>query len=93
MASLAWKSNPAWRESGRQVKVGPLDGRLMLFVVLLLLFPSLILLGITFSAILFFYSLQYIGYTLPNAFRKIAVVIAGKRRSGVHYWRQHKFRY
>lgn len=88
-----WKQHTVWRECGRQVKVGPLDGRLMLFVVLLLLFPSKFLFLLTIAAMLFFYGLEYIGYTLPNAFRKIFVVLAGKRRNGVHYWRQGKFRY
>lgn len=93
MASLIWKQLPQWRETGRQVKVGPLDGRLMLFFVVLLLFPSFMLLGLCFVAVIFFYGLEYIGYTLPNAFRKISVLIAGKKRNGVHYWRQNKFRY
>lgn len=88
-----WMGNTQWRETGRQVKVGPLDGRLMLFIVLLMLFPSMILLYLTLAAMGFFYGLEYIGYTLPNAFRKCMVFIAGKHRNGVHYWRQHKFKY
>ena len=91
--SVVWKEYPGWRETGRQVKVGPLDGRLMLFFVLLLLFPSFMLLYIALTAMLFFYVLEYIGYTLPNAFRKIMTIIAGRKRNGVHYWRQNKFRY
>lgn len=92
MSGPVWMQNTSWRETGRQVKVGPLDGRLMSFVVLLMLFPSYILLGLTLGAMSFFYALEYIGYTLPNAFRKIGVILAGKRRNGVHYWRQSKFR-
>jgi hypothetical protein len=88
-----WMQNTTWRESGRQVKVGPLDGRLMLFVILFFLFPSKILLGCTLAAMAFFYALQYRGYTLPNALRYGKVKIAGKNRNGVHYWRQNKFRY
>ncbi len=93
METPIWMENTQWRDSGRQVKVGPLDGRLMLFIVLLMLFPSYTLLIMTLSAMAFFYGLEYIGYTLPNAFRKIKVLIAGKQRDGVHYWRKHKFRY
>jgi hypothetical protein len=92
MSNPIWLENTQWRETGRQVKVGPLDGRLMIFVVLLMLFPSKILFAITISAILFFYGLEYIGYTLPNAYRKLSVIIAGKKRNGVHYWRQGKFK-
>ena len=64
-----WMVHTQWRDTGRQVKVGPLDGRLMLFIVLLMLFPSMILFFITLGAMAFFYGLQYIGYTLPNAVR------------------------
>lgn len=88
----AWMQDTSWRESGRQVKVGPLDGRLMLFVVLFFLFPSKILLSITLAIIAFFYLIEYKGYTFPNALRYGKVLIAGKKRNGVHYWRQHKFR-
>jgi len=93
MSSPIWLQNTSWRETGRQVKVGPLDGRLMLFVVLLMLFPSKTLLILTFIVSAFFYGLEYIGYTLPNAYRKITAVLAGKKRNGVHYWRQNKFRF
>jgi hypothetical protein len=91
MSNPIWQSNTNWRETGRQVRFGPLDGRLMIFVILLMLFPGKILLGITLLAIVFFYGLEYIGYTLPNAYRKMSVVIAGKKRRGVHYWRKTQF--
>lgn len=93
METPIWMQHTAWRESGRQVKVGPLDGRLMLFIVLTLLFPSLTLLIITILVISFFYALDYIGYTLPNAYRKLSVLISGKKRNGTHYWRQNSFRF
>jgi len=86
-------SETRWRETGRQVKVGPLDARLMIFVLLLALFPSMFLLGLVVAAILFFYVLEYIGYTMANAIRKMHLLIAGKKRSAIHYWRQNKFRY
>lgn len=91
--SLIWMENTRWRESGRQVKVGPLDGRLMIFIVIFFLSPSFFLLYLAIAAMLFFYALEYMGYTLPNALRKLGVLCSGKRKNGVHYWRQHKFRY
>jgi hypothetical protein len=93
MSNPVWMQITNWRETGRQVKVGPLDGRLMIFVVLLMLFPGIILLILTLSAMGFFYVLEYMGYTLPNAYRKLSTLISGKKRNGVHYWRQHKFRF
>lgn len=91
--SLEWASTTIYRETGRQVKVGPLDGRLMLFVILLVLFPSMFLLYCWLASMAFFIYLDYIGYTLPNAKRKIQVIIAGKKRYATHYWRQKRFRY
>lgn len=93
VASPIWMQDTKWRETGRQVKVGPLDGRLMIFVVILPMFPSMYLLMLTIAAMLFFYALEYVGYTMPNALRKIHTVIAGKKRAAIHYWRQNKFRY
>ena len=93
VAQPIWMQITNWRESGRQVRFGPLDGRLSVFLVLVLLFPGKILFLLSIVAMIFFYYLEYKGYTLPNAYRKIKVEIAGKKRNGVHYWRQNKFRY
>lgn len=90
---MLYLQDTRWRDTGRQVKVGPLDGRLMLSVVLFLLFPSFNLFYFLISSMLFFYGLQYMGYTLPNAIRKFKTIIAGKHRNGVHYWRQHRFKF
>ena len=92
MTSPIWMQY-TWRDTGRQVKVGPLDGRLMVFFVLWIMFPSFLLFSIALLSVVFFYILDYMGYTLPNAIRKVSVALAGKKRNGVHYWRQSKFRY
>ena len=88
-----WMTNTQWRETGRHIKIGPLDGRLIIFIVLWLLFPSKFLFILIILAITFFYGLEYIGYTLPNAIRRFKVLVSGKHKNGVHYWRQHKFKY
>jgi hypothetical protein len=88
-----WMQNTSWRESGRTVKLGPFDGRLTLFFALLLFLPGYYTLLICFFGIGIFYALEYKGYTLPNAYRKIRSLIAGKKRHGVHYWRKNQFRY
>lgn len=91
--SPIWMNYTVWRESGRQVRFGPLDGRLSVFIVIIMLFPSKYMLAVLLAVMVFFYYLEYIGYTLPNAFRKIKMEISGKKKNGVHYWRQNKFRY
>lgn len=86
-----WMQNTNWRESGRSVRVGPFDGRLMVFIIIWIFFPSWFLFYLAVTAIVFFYGLEYFGYTLPNAWRKISVYISGNKKNGVHYWRQKKF--
>ena len=88
-----WMINTQWRDSGRMVVVGPFDGRLMLFLVLFFLSPGKITFGLCVFSIAFFYLLQYMGYTLPNAYRKLRVLLSGKRKNGVHYWRQRRFNF
>lgn len=90
---LPWMATTIYRDTGRTVKVGPLDGRLMIFVILLALFPSMLLFYLWIASMAFFWYLDYKGYTLPNAVRRIKVLIAGKKRFATHYWRQKKFRY
>lgn len=89
--SPVWLQNTSWRESGRSVKVGPLDGRLMIFIIIYFFKPSYFLLGLAVVAIIFFYTLDYMGYTLPNALRKFSVMMSGRKKNGVHYWRKKKF--
>ena len=67
VAAPIWMQVTNWRESGRQVRFGPLDGRLSIFLVLVLLFPGKTLLALCICAMVFFYYLEYKGYTLPNA--------------------------
>lgn len=91
--ALEWKANPVWRESGRQVKIGPLDARLLIFFVLFFLHISWLTFFVIIAGMLFFYGLEYFGYSLPNSFRKIRILISGNLKYGVHYWRQNKFKY
>lgn len=91
---LEWKaSNALWRESGRYIKIGPFDGRLMIFFVIWFLYPSWTLIYIAGVAIVVCYFLNYMGYTFANALRKLRVILGGKTKAGVHYWRQRKFRF
>lgn len=91
-AAPIWMNNTSWRESGRMVKFFIFDGRLMIFILLCIMFPKLYLFILTLIAMLFFYFLEYIGYTLPNAIRKILIIISGKKKNGVHYWRQLNYK-
>lgn len=87
-----WMQDTSWRESGRRVKIGPLDGRLMIFVIVFVLLPSMYMFYLMLFSFGVFYGLEYIGYTLPNAIRKVKILISGKTKSGIHFWRKHYFK-
>lgn len=79
-----------WRDSGRQVRFFILDGRLTIFVLLFFFHISYVTAVLAVIAMLFFYALEYKGYTIPNAMRAFSVFLSGKKRKGVHWWRKNK---
>lgn len=88
---LEYLSDTRWRDTARTVKVGPLDGRLMISVAIFFVMPSAKLFYFTLATFAFFYGIDYYGYTLPNLKRKILLLVSGRKKRGVHYWRVHKY--
>lgn len=77
----------SWNATGKQVRFFIFDGRLAIFVLIWAFHFSYYTAGAAGLAMLFFYALEYKGYNIPNALRKGSVLIAGKKRNGVHWWR------
>jgi len=72
-----------WRDTGRQIRFLGIDGRAMALLLLVLYSPawwSLItaIIGITLLVLL-----ERAGYTVPNALRKLGVIMVGKYRPAV----------
>ncbi len=81
-----------WRDSGHSVRFGTLDGRLAIFLFATIFHMTYVTIAITCTAaVLFWYLEQYKGYNVPNALRKLNVLIAGNKRVGIHWWRVNKF--
>ncbi len=80
-----------WRNSGRRVKFWIFDAYLLVSFLLLMLSWSVYMLGFVVVSLVFFYTLEYKGYTLPNALRKIQVLLSGNVKRGVHWWRRPSF--
>lgn len=78
------------RNSGKRVKFFIFDAYLGVSLFLLMLSWSLYMLGFVIISMIFFYVLEYKGYTLPNALRKIHVVLSGKVKKAVPWWRNSK---
>lgn len=80
-----------WRDTGRRVKFFIFDAYLVVSFLLLLISWSVYMVGFVAVSLVFFYTLEYKGYTLPNALRRIHVVFSGKVKRGVHWWRRSNF--
>lgn len=80
-----------WRNTGRRVKFWIFDAYLAVSFLLLMLSWSIFMLIVVIISLVFFYILDYKGYTLPNALRRIHLSLSGKLKRGVHQWRVNKF--
>jgi len=72
-----------WRESGRTVKFFFVDGRAMFFLLIMLYHFSLFTFGLGIFALVFLAILENYGYNIPNALRKLRIIIFGKSRPAV----------
>lgn len=72
-----------WRNSGYSLRFFGIDGRGAFVVVLLLYAPSMKTLYIFLGTMATLFILEYFGYSIPNAFRKLQVLIAGNKRSAI----------
>lgn len=79
-----------WRDTGRKVRFFGFDGRLAIFLLFFGVHISYFTLGLVCLAMGGFYALEYKGYSMPNALRKIGVLIIGKSRPAVHWWRRRR---
>lgn len=69
-----------WRDSGRPVRFFGVDGRAAAGLLLVLIHISLITLIVSFTVILCFALLERFDYTLPNAARKLRVMVSGRKK-------------
>ena len=82
-----------WRETGRTAKVAGFDSRVMLSFVLFAVHMSMWTLYLVFATLIFFTILSQFGYTLPNALRRMRVlVLFGKTRPAIPFWRRQQWR-
>lgn len=78
-----------WRETGRTPKFFVVDARIMFVIIPFLLHISLWTLYLMISAIIFFFILAQVGYTVPNAWRRLRVLLLfGKTRYAVPFWKR-----
>ena len=69
-----------WRNLGRPVRLGPLDGRCVFFILLAAYHWALWTLILAFVGMLFLFWVERIGYSIPNLVRRASVLIMGPVR-------------
>lgn len=72
-----------WRDTGRSVRFFGVDGRAMLLLLLVLYNPAMWTLAVAVIGITALIMLERVGYTIPNALRKLAAWMVGPRRPAV----------
>lgn len=72
-----------WYNTGRQVRLGGVDGRLVFFFILFLFHIRWWTFAVFLSVSILLAFLEYRGYTIPNAIRRIRVLVMGPLRPAV----------
>lgn len=77
---MSFGSGILWANLGRTVRLGPIDGRAMFFILLAVYHWALwtLVLAIVGIAVLFW--VERLGYNIPNLVRRLGVLIVGKVR-------------
>jgi len=81
-----------WRETGRKITFFGLDGRAMFLLLFVLYAPRWWTLALALCGIGVFMLLQRRGYTVPNAFRRIRILLTGTVKRAVRRSRFKKTR-
>lgn len=69
-----------WTNLGRPVRLGPVDGRAMFFILLALYHWALWTLVLGVVGVFALFWVERLGYSIPNLFRKASVMVMGKWR-------------
>lgn len=77
----------SWRDTGRSMKFGPVDARALGLALIWMYHMRLwtFLIGVVGVGLLSF--VEYRGYSIPNALRRISVLIMGNHRPAVSHRR------
>ena len=69
-----------WCNLGRRVMLGPVDGRVLVFLLLALFHWAIWTFALAFLAIVAVVLADRAGYTVPNLYRRLAVFVMGRYR-------------
>ena len=69
-----------WRNLGLTTRLGPIDGRAALFILLAAYHWALWTLFLSIAVIVFLFWVERVGYSIPNLFRRVGVLMMGPHR-------------
>jgi hypothetical protein len=72
-----------WRETGRALRFAGVDGRALFLLCIFVYHPRWWTLGLFFVGIVALVLLERMGYSIPNAMRRLRVIMVGRRRPAV----------
>lgn len=81
-----------WRDTGRPIRFFGVDGRAASGLLLVLLHISMLTLSIALVLIVTFALLERFDYTLPNAWRKLRVLVSGRKKRAKMPWSRRRYR-
>ena len=79
-----------WRDSGRPIRLGPVDGRAAVLILVALYMMKIIIILVCLLGMVGLFVLEKRGYTIPNALRKLNVMVMGKVRPAVSPRRRNR---
>lgn len=81
-----------WRDSGRVVKFFKVDGRVAIGLVIWIIHWSWVTFSLAVGLMIFFGILERFDYTLPNAARKLRILLIGKKKYVKNKIKERKYR-
>lgn len=73
----------SWRDTGRSMRFGPVDARILGLVMIWMYHWRLWTFVLGMVGVLILAAIEWKGYTLPNALRRMSVFIMGTHRPAV----------
>jgi hypothetical protein len=73
----------SWRDTGRSMRFGPVDARILGLVMIWIYHVKLWTFGIGVFGVAILAFSEWKGYTIPNALRRISVLTMGTHRPAV----------
>lgn len=69
-----------WTNLGRPVRLGPVDGRALFFIILAVYHWALWTFGLAILGMIGLFWIERLGYSIPNLVRRLSVFVMGKHR-------------